>query len=121
MISLQDFPPRLALPESLNPRLKGILFLVKHTKSFSFLPFRTLTMQKVYKIAMVTGAATGFGLATVKQLMASGYKVACCDTSFVHSAPDESFLEEIDGQGSAMFYGMNPLSTGDVFPAATAL
>ena len=77
-------------------------------------------MQKVYKIAMVTGAATGFGLATVKQLMASGYKVACCDTSFVHSAPDESFLEEIDGQGSAMFYGMNPLSTGDVVSIALA-
>ena len=71
-------------------------------------------MQPLCKIAMVTGAASGFGLATAKKLLASGYKVACCDTAFAHSTPDEDYLDQMEEQENAMFFGMNPLSTNDV-------
>ena len=73
-------------------------------------------MQPLCKIAMVTGAASGFGLATAKKLIANGYKVACCDTAFSHGSPDEDYLED---QENAMFFGMNPLSTNDVFASST--
>ena len=68
-------------------------------------------MQPLCKIAMVTGAASGFGLATAKRLLAIGYKVACCDTAFSHSTPDEAFLDQLEEPENAMFFGMNPLST----------
>ena len=74
-------------------------------------------MQPLCKTAMVTGAASGFGLATAKRLLAIGYKVACCDTAFSHSTPDEAFLDQLEEPENAMFFGMNPLSTNDV-PAA---
>ena len=76
-----------------------------------------IVMQPLCKIAMVTGAASGFGLATAKRLLAIGYKVACCDTAFSHSTPDEAFLDQLEEPENAMFFGMNPLSTNDV-PAA---
>ncbi|KAM7458485.1 hypothetical protein BLSTO_00751 [Blastocystis sp. subtype 1] len=63
---------------------------------------------------MVTGAASGFGLATAKRLLAIGYKVACCDTAFSHSTPDETFLDQLEEPENAMFFGMNPLSTNDI-------
>lgn len=77
-------------------------------------------MQPLCKIAMVTGAASGFGLATAKRLLANGYKVACCDTAFSHSTPDEDYLDQLGEPENAMFFGMNPLSTNDVSTAHSA-
>ena len=71
-------------------------------------------MQCIHKIALVTGAADGFGLATVKALIQQGYKVACCDSSFIHKSPDSDLVDNIHGKGNALFCGMDPLSVNDV-------
>lgn len=71
-------------------------------------------MQCVNRIALVTGAASGFGLATAKSLVQQGFNVACCDTSFIHKSPDSSLMNIIHGKGKTIFCGMNSLSVSDV-------
>ena len=71
-------------------------------------------MQCINKIALVTGAADGFGLATVKLLIQQGYKVACCDSSFIHKSPDSNLAQSIHGSGNTLYCGMDSLSVSDV-------
>lgn len=71
-------------------------------------------MQCIHKIALVTGAASGFGFATAKSLVQQGFKVACCDSSFIHKSPDPSLVDLIHGKGNTLFCGMDPLSVNDV-------
>ena len=71
-------------------------------------------MQYLNKIALVTGVASGFGLATAKSLVEQGFKVACCDTSFIHQSPDPDIIQMIHGKGNAIFCGMQPLSVNHV-------
>lgn len=72
-------------------------------------------MQCVHKIALVTGAATGLGLATAKALVSKGFKVACCDSAFIHKSPDPELMNLINGKGNTIFCGMHPLSITHVF------
>lgn len=71
-------------------------------------------MQCINKIALVTGAADGFGLATVKLLIEKGYKVACCDSSFNHKSPDSNLVQSLHGIGNVLFCGMDSLNDNDV-------
>lgn len=75
------------------------------------------SMQRIAKVALVTGAASGFGEATARFLASHGFKVACCDRSFVHSSPDPELVESIQGEGNAIFCGMDTLNTNDVGPS----
>lgn len=43
------------------------------------------SMQSLTRIALITGAASGFGTATARLLASHGIKVACCDRSFIHN------------------------------------
>lgn len=72
-------------------------------------------MQCINKIALVTGVASGFGLATAKSLVEQGFKVACCDMSFIHKSPDSDIIQRIHGKGNAIYCGMNALSVNHVF------
>lgn len=84
------------------------LFLVKLTKSF------ILFMQCVPKIALVTGAALGYGRATASLLLSKGYIVACCDSAFNEHTNDDNLLREVQGEGKALFYELNSLSSDSV-------
>ena len=72
------------------------------------------SMQRIAKVALVTGASSGFGEATARFLASHGFKVVCCDRSFVHSPPAPELVESIQGEGNAIFCGMDTLDTNDV-------
>ena len=72
------------------------------------------SMQRIANVALVTGASSGFGEATARFLASHGFKVACCDRSFVHNSPDSELVESIQDEGSAIFCGMDTLNTNDV-------
>ena len=46
------------------------------------------------KIALVTGAATGIGAATVRQLAAKGCKIAVCD---INEREGKALADEVSG------------------------
>lgn len=71
-------------------------------------------MQAIPRIALVTGISSSIGIATVRKLISKGFKVACCDFSFIHNSPSESILRSIDGGSNALYCGMDVLNSGNV-------
>lgn len=71
-------------------------------------------MQPLTRIALVTGAASGFGTATARLLASHGIKVACCDRSFIHKSPSSDLVDAIQGEGNTIFCGMDTLNSSDV-------
>ena len=72
-------------------------------------------MQSLTRIALVTGAASGFGTATARLLASHGIKVACCDRSFIHKSPSSDLVDAIQGEGNTLFCGMDTLNPNDVW------
>lgn len=66
------------------------------------------------RIALVTGAAMGFGKATASYLLSKGYVVACCDSSFVQQMPNDDYINEFANKGKVNYFGLDSLSTENV-------
>ena len=73
------------------------------------------SMQSLTRIALITGAASGFGTATARLLASHGIKVACCDRSFIHKSPSSDLVDSIQGEGNTLFCGMDTLNPNDVW------
>lgn len=71
-------------------------------------------MSAMQRIALVTGAAMGFGKATASYLLSKGYIVACCDAAFVQNMPSDDYINELSSKGKANYYGLNSLNSESV-------
>ena len=71
-------------------------------------------MQSIPRIALITGVVSGIGRATAKLLLSKGFKVACCDYSLIHHAPNEDLFNSFNGSANTLFCGMDTLDSNSV-------
>lgn len=66
------------------------------------------------RIALVTGAAMGFGKATASHLLSKGFIVACCDSAFLQKMPSDDYIRDCATKGNVKYFGLDALSSENV-------
>lgn len=66
------------------------------------------------RIALVTGAAMGFGKATASHLLSKGFIVACCDSAFLQKMPSDDYIRESATKENVKCFGLDTLSSENV-------
>lgn len=66
------------------------------------------------RIALVTGAAMGFGKATASHLLSKGFIVACCDSAFLQQMPSDDYLRDCTAKENVKYFGLDALSSENV-------
>lgn len=66
------------------------------------------------RIALVTGAAMGFGKATASHLLSKGFIVACCDSAFLQKMPSDDYIRDCATKENVKYFGLDALSSENV-------